>query len=220
VRVTKNEPGEPHLLDAALAGDDAGLCVVPAAGDGSKRPGLDGWKRYQHERPSPEQLETWFADGGRQGIGLVCGAVSGGLEMQEFEGRARKVYTELIHAAQAADLGGLIDRIRDGYEEETPSGGIHWLYRCEQIAGNLKLARRPGSEPNTVEVLIETRGEGGFVIVAPSAGTTHPTGRPWVLSSGGFDTIATITSDERADLHRLARIFDEMPGRDHKAAVS
>jgi len=75
------------LLDAALAMHAAGLCVLPAAEDGSKRPAVD-WKEYQHHRPTPEQLTAWFGDGLRTGLGVVCGAVSGGLEMTELEGAA------------------------------------------------------------------------------------------------------------------------------------
>ena len=63
-------------------------------------------------------------------------------------------------------------------------------------------------------MLIETRGEGGFIIVAPSGGPVHPSGRPYVLRSGGFDTIATITPEERSDLFALARSFDQMPRRE------
>ena len=60
-------------------------------------------------------------------------------------------------------------------------------------------------------MLIETRGEGGYTIVAPSNGLVHPSGKPYVLRSGGVDTIATITSQERAALFTLARTFDAMP---------
>jgi putative DNA primase/helicase len=206
----------PRVSDAAVVAYDADLCTVPAAADGTKRPGLNEWKRYQTERPSIEQVLAWF-DGTPQGFGVICGRVSGGLEMLEFEGRARGIYTDFVRASHAAGIGGLVDRIRDGYEEETPTGGIHWLYRCEQITGNLKLARRPGPSEHDVEVLIETRGEGGFVIVAPSGGTVHPNGGSWVLSAGGFDSIAMITPEERAELHHVAALFDDMPRREYEA---
>ena len=61
-------------------------------------------------------------------------------------------------------------------------------------------------------VLFETKGEGGYVIVAPSNGAVHKTGQAWVLHAGGFDTIVTITPDERAALHTVARSFDRRPG--------
>lgn len=69
-----------------------------------------------------------------------------------------------------------------------------------------------------VKVLIETRGEGGYVVVAPSHGRVHPTGKPYTLLRGGFNTIVTITSEERRALWELARTFDQMPpGQDGDA---
>jgi putative DNA primase/helicase len=46
------------------------------------------WDKYKQERPDHEQIASWFQDGSRTGLGLVCGEVSGHLEMFEFEGRA------------------------------------------------------------------------------------------------------------------------------------
>lgn len=43
----------------------------------------------------------------------------------------------------------------------------------------------------------------------------HPTGRPYIRVSGGFDTIAHYTVEERDALIALARSFDQMPRRSH-----
>ena len=198
----------------ALAALDADLCPLPVATDGSKapHPGGSKWGRYQTERPDVDTVRRWFSNGQYQGIGIVCGAISGGLEMLEFEGRAVEEHLDqrFLEAAEAAGLGELVARIAHGYEEESPSGGIHWLYRCTEIGPSTELAREPGSDGNP-QVLIETRGEGGFTIIAPSNGSTHPSGKPWVRVEGNFTTIATITPEERAELHRLCSSFDAMP---------
>jgi putative DNA primase/helicase len=174
---------------AALAAYDAGLCPIRAAADGTKAP-LGRWKRWQNERPERSVVEQWFANG-HQGMGAVCGGVSGGLEMVELEGRAIHdgLGEKVTEAMDLAGIGDLWDRIIAGYLERTPSGGFHALWRCETIDGNLKLGRRPATaaelaeDPDDkVKVLIETRGEGGFTILAPSNGTTHPTGKPWELA--------------------------------------
>lgn len=203
--------------NAALAAYGAGLCVVPPREDGSKRP--DGrWLDYQRQRPDEAQVRQWYASG-RHGVGLLCGVVSGGLEMLELEGRAVEegLWREMCEEAERRGLSGLLDRIVGGYSERTPGEGVHLLYRCEQIEGNRKLARRPATEAELVadpqdriKVLIETRGEGGFTIVAPSHGPVHPTGRPWTLLCGGFASIATITPAERGALHDLCREFDRV----------
>ena len=197
------------MLEAALAAHDAGLSVVRVAVDGTKQP-VGRWKEYQSARADRDTVEGWFA-GGHAGLGVICGQVSGGLEMFEFEGRALEDGTAdaFREAMKAAGLDALLRRIMLGYREVTPSGGRHLLYRCAEISGNTKLARRIDPETGEVEVLIETRGEGGFVVVAPSNGSTHPSGRPWELRSGGFDTIATITPDERNAMFDVARTFDQ-----------
>lgn len=209
------------IFEAATDAAGAGLCVIPAASDGTKAPWPDGprWARWQSERPDEATISRWFGTGAALGMGVVCGAVSGHLEMIEFEGRAVQegILDAYLHAAEQSGLVDLVDRVADGYQEATPTGGVHWLLRVEgrPVAGNTKLASRPATaaeleqDPNDkVKVLIETRGEGGFVIVAPSHGSTHPTGRPWELTLGGFDTIATVTADELEQLHQIARLFD------------
>jgi hypothetical protein len=60
-------------------------------------------------------------------------------------------------------------------------------------------------------VLIETRGQGGFVIIAPSNGKVHPSGGAYELLSGGLESIVTLTPEEREQLWNLPRTFDEMP---------
>ena len=196
------------LTAAALALHDAGCSVIPAAIDGSKAP-LGAWKRYTRERMPPDQLAGWF-DGQHPGIGIVCGAVSGNLEMTELEGRAvdAGILQQLLNLATETGLGELVGRLLAGYLEQSPSGGLHILYRLQgaPVPGNLKLARTADRHP-----LIETRGEGGFVVCAPSHGSTHPTGRPWRLIAGGPQTIPTITVEERQAFHSLCMAFDQTP---------
>lgn len=209
------------VLSTALAFHDAGCAVVPTAVDGSKRP-IGTWKTYQQQQPTRAQIEQWFA-GGHPGLGIITGAVSGNLEMLELEGRAvaEGMLAELSEIALASGLADLWRRVtRDGYMEGTPSGGVHLLIRClEPVSGNLKLARRPGAD-GTVEVLAETRGEGGFVVVAPSYGPVHPTGKAWTRAAGGPATIPDLTGDERQALLTLLRCLDRMPALEPPAPAA
>lgn len=201
---------EQHTLDdvyaTAVEALGLGFSVVPPAEDGTKRPGVESWKRYQESPPTVEELDEWYEGTGRTGVGVVCGAVSGGLEMLEFEGRARALIPEFRELCQAAGLDDLLRHIVNGYREKTPSGGVHLLYRCPDPEGNTVLARDASGE-----VTIETRGEGGYVVTAPSFGDVHPTGKPWSLVRGGFESIATISAEERRELHRLCRTLDRAP---------
>jgi hypothetical protein len=199
------------MLDHAQAALAAGLCPIPPKQDGSKAPDLKTWREYQTRLPTDAELAEWFTPG-TTGLGFVCGNVSSDLEMTEWEGRAIELdlFEAWIERCEQAGLGDLVDRVIGGYLEETPTGGVHLLWHCpDGIEGNQKLASRPGD--NGPEVLIETRGEGGYVIVAPSNGSVHPTGKAWTLLAGSFATIATITADERRQLLEIARSFDEMP---------
>src|SRR5207344_780754 len=81
-----------------------------------------------------------------------------------------------------------------------------------------KLARRPATEAelaieptDKVKVLLETRGEGGFVVIAPTPGTHHPSGRPWTALLGNPDTVPVISTEQRDLLHAVATLFDVMP---------
>ena len=197
-------------LDTALLAAREGLSVVPPKEDGTKTP-LDFWKKYQSTPADETQIRKWYQNG-RSGVGLVCGQVSGGLEMFEFEGRAVRdgIHDRFKQLAEEAGLGDVLTRIRNGYVEETPGGGIHVLWRCAEVEGNQRLARRV-NEDGEIKPLIETRGEGGFTIIAPSAGSVHETGKPYVMVRGGLDSIPTITPAERRDLLNIARTLDEMP---------
>jgi hypothetical protein len=232
-------------LAAARRALAAGLAPWPPAEDGTKRPAPEpvpagcehpdcvaarekaaadgriayGWIHRHHTRADESELSSMYRRG-LSGVGLICGAISGGLEMLEFEGRAvdEGLLEEFEAAARTAGLGDVLAYITGGYSERTPSGGVHLLYRCSEVSGNQKLARRPATtdelaaDPaDKVKVLIETRGEGGYTITAPTNGKVHPCGGAWEQLHGGFDTIFEITPEERAALLALARTFDRTP---------
>lgn len=208
------EPAQnSELLQAALGFIASGCSIVPAKNDGSKAP-IGSWKKWQNERPDAKQIADWFADTKTQGFGVVTGAISGNLELLEIEGRAvdAGLLDEVKEIAIASGLGEIWAIISKGYVEMTPSGGLHWLYRIadEEVPPNTKLARRPG-ENGGVDVLAETRGEGGFCIVAPSHGTTHPSSRAWTIINGSPALIPMLSWDERNALHACFRALDSMP---------
>ncbi|MBF8187313.1 bifunctional DNA primase/polymerase [Nonomuraea sp. K274] len=214
-----------HLHDAARTAHSAGLCPIPA-GPG-KAPAVK-WRQYtaaggSEPRPDVDQLDTWFAPGRFDGLGVVCGAASGNLEFFEFEGRAvaENVAHDFGTLADASGLGDLWRRVIAGYLDQSPSGGLRTFMRIDGApARNTRLASRPATPEELAEnpdhkikVLIETRAEGGFVVVPPSGGRTHPDipGGVWTLLKGGFASIAAVTPAERDQLHRLAATLDQMP---------
>jgi len=183
----------------------SGLCVVPPAQDGTKRPQPPGadprWKQFQQQPPSLALLKSWYDPrNGLTGIGVVTGKVSGNLEAIDFDTRAGwEAYYEM---ADYCGVKPLIDRVLAGYGEESPRGA-HLLYRCPVIAGNSKLARDAAGK-----AFIESRGEGGYLIIAPSNGAVHPSGGEYRRVSGSLATIASISEVERNDLWELAKSMD------------
>ncbi len=223
------EPAALRLAAAEL--HDAGLCVLPVKADGTKAPDVRTWTPYKVNRSTPEEHDQWFGDGRRTGIGIVTGAVSGNIELIEFEGLAVRegVLDEVGELAHNSGLGDLWEAVTTGWADQSPSGGVHYKVVVDgrPAAGNTKLARRLAREdeytpeerqrlaerPNTkiVRVLIETRGEGGFVVIAPSHGTTHPSGKPYLRLAGGPTTMAVVTPDDLDALYALCRAHDAMP---------
>lgn len=198
-------------LQAALEWAKAGCSVIPIRADGTKKP-LIKWDPYQSRRATEAEIRQWFT-GTEYGIGIVCGAISGGLELCELEGRATTgdSFDKIQDVADVAfdnwDQWVLGHRT---YAELTPSGGIHLLYRIadQPVPGNTKLA---GNIDN--ECLAETRGEGGYVIVAPTGGKVHATGEDWRAINGCLPAgIKTIPFSLRNELHGvLKKALDERP---------
>lgn len=217
----------PNVANIAYQWWQGGCSVIPIRTDGTKSPVMP-WKRYQQDRPTETEVRTWWEQQyPRAGVALICGAVSGNLEMLELEGRAST--PELIQQIRQACVVNNIEGVwllllgPEGYTEHTPSGGIHIIYRIEDhdIPGNEKIATRPANldeytdqehevqkrSPDwaPVRVLAETRGDGGYVVVAPTGGHCHKSGNPWVVRTGTPGNFISITWEERTRLHAALR---------------
>ena len=200
----------PCCLATALAALAAGLSVIPIANDGSKKTLLPSWKEYQSRRATPEEVRAWYKRWPEAGLAIIAGAVSGNLEIADFDNRDTYREYHTLAATSNPVLKDVLYRVLNGYLEMSPKG-VHFIYRCEVAgSGNQKLATRPAPGlPNRVETLIETRGEGGYVIIAPSSGRVHPTGKPYQLISGDFTKIVTVTLVEHTMMLEMARSFHQ-----------
>ena len=192
------------VYQAALAALQAQISVIPIVATGEKSPAIR-WKRYQQQRPTLMEVRHWFLNTS-YGLAFVTGQVSGGLEALDFD--TRGIYEDWAERARAEGLSPLLERIECGYKEESPKG-VHLLYRCSSIERSQKLAEKPLAGSNRVASLIETRGQGGCCIVAPSCGQVHPSGRPYQLLRGSPHTIQKITPQERESLFSIAHTFHE-----------
>ena len=195
------------LLKAARNWYEAGYCVVPSHEDGGKRP-AGYWARYQKERPTWQQTEEWITSGNYTGIGVICGQASGNVEMLEIEGpekdlaeRISRIIDLALTKYESIGLPELCQRVFYGCAETSAGGGFHIFIRVTDgpALGNTKLAM------NGDKVVAETRGEGGFVIVAPTpARKTHQQGSVYTLQPNTSPAnTPQITSEERDLLHLL-----------------
>jgi len=181
-----------------------------------------GWKRIATgdlPRLTPAQVAAFIRSGKADGIGVICGKPSGGLFMLEAEGRARDLLPKVKEAAAAAGCLHLLERLAGGCVDESPSGGLHFYARSDDgvVPGNDRLAGRL-TDAGGVDVLFETRGQGGWSAVAPSAGRTHKSGKPYRFLRGGPSTIPTFSHDELRQLFDVFRAVDELPKPEPAAA--
>ncbi|GCE15066.1 bifunctional DNA primase/polymerase [Tengunoibacter tsumagoiensis] len=195
------------LYQTALAAIRAGISFIPILADGTKSPAIR-WKDFQQKLPTVRDAKTWFS-GKNRGIAFITGQVSGGLEMLDFD--AHGIYERFAERMHQEGFAALLERIEQGYKELSPKG-IHLYYRCSSaVEGNKKIAQRLIQGPPYALSLIETRGEGGYSIGAPSSGAVHPSGRPYRVQSGSLETIQRIQPEDRLLLLSVARTLDEVP---------
>jgi hypothetical protein len=190
-----------HLLQHAINYSKIGLSVIPT--DDSKR-SIGSWKQYQYNIATEQQLSQLFNNQKVKGLAIICGAVSSNLEVIDVDckyGVNFEHYCDKIINADPVLYSKL-------FIVKTKSNGYHIYFRCEFIQGNQKLAERP---PNDAElkanpmaksyVLIETRGEGGYVCAPPTPGYNPEPGNK---------QIPIITIDERDTLMSCAREFNQI----------
>lgn len=194
-----NIEARPDCDKAALDYIAAGLSVVPCALPG-KYPATP-WLTYQAEIADAAQVMRWYNKNPSWGLGIVCGEVSGGLEVIDLDGGS---FADEYDALIRANAPGLIERL---VIEKSPSGGRHYAYRCSECDGNSKIAQTlrelPGHKPGTdgLTTLLETRGQGGYIV-------TYPT-RGYILLQGDWLHLPTITPAERSLLWSCAAMLDE-----------
>jgi hypothetical protein len=187
------------MLKAAKFYTAQGYSVIAT---GETKRAILPWKIYQSRLPDTQELSVMFGHSKCTGIAVICGAVSGNLEVIDVDlkydttGTLWQRFTELI-----ADL---MPRL---YIVQTKSGGYHIYYKCEAIEGNQKLAWRAATEQELKQsphikqiILIETRGEAGYVIAPPTPGYTK---------QADFD-VPIISIDQREAILNAARSLNEL----------
>jgi len=206
-------PSPKSLRKQAQKWVDVGISVIPIVRGGSKSPATKTWKGFQDRLPTSEEIKEMFKPG--LGIAVLGGAISGNLELLDFDVPKEETnqyfghcfYDEWLDQLDAE----LLELVHTMPIVRTPGGGIHLYYRCDDLEGNKKLASvlNPTDIKPRTETIIETRGEGGYCLAPGCPPECHPTGKTYDLISGSFESIPTITGEQRTMLFAMARTFDE-----------
>lgn len=171
---------------------DAGFSILPVKKD--KSPSVGKWKDIEFKASDFKDCE---------GIGIMCGKVSYGLECFDFDNHfsdAQYTLTDFINIPE-------INEIYKKYKlpiQATQSGGYHLLYRCDFYEGNQKLASKPKKNDKGKYVpdsIIETRGDGGYFCA-------YPTEKYSIIRNNILD-VKRITPEERKTLISTARSFNK-----------
>lgn len=191
------------LITAARDYINKGISVI--ATDQNKR-SIFSWKQYQTKIITEAEIESQLTHAKAKGLAVICGAVSGNLEVIDVDCKyalESDYFDKLASAMQAQDTN-LFARL---HIVKTKSGGYHIYYRCPVIEGNQKLAMRPPTDaehkanPQVRHLtMIETRGEAGYVIAPPTDGYVNVTKKE----------IPTITEGEREILLSVCRTFNQV----------
>jgi len=133
-------------LEAALDYHGRGWNVIPISA-GTKRPALESWKEWQEQWQTEKEIAEWFSDG-TCGVGIICGEISGGLTVLDFDNA--DLYE--AWAAENPSLADTLPTVRTGR-------GYHVYFRSNLT----KSIKRDGFDLKAT----------GYVVAPPSV---HPSG--------------------------------------------
>jgi len=165
-----------------------GFSPIPII-DGEKRPAIKNWQTYAEEPMGLQEASELFTT---KSIGLVMGF--DGIQCLDIDA---KHFTSNEYERFCEQLDEEAPNLRAKMiVQRTRSNGYHWIFKCDAIEGNQKLARNKKGE-----VTFETRGRGGQILAFPSEG---------YKIEGKITNVKRITEEERDILFRTARLMDEV----------
>lgn len=189
-------------LQFALDLLDKGVVCVPFNADSKC---LVKWQEYQTRIPSVEETTKMFSNSGVRFVALIC---RDGIEAVDIDSKHQEegqdIFAEYVEHLKFHSDGERI--LKSLLVESTKSNGYHFIYRCSKVENNKKLAYN-----SSREVVLETRGNGGLLFIAPSEG--------YKVKRGDFLNIPEITEADRDLLMNVAKSFDRDPKKKNKQDV-
>lgn len=192
----------------------AGYSVIPVGTN--KIPTIPGWRDYQEKPMSENDAVKLFKNA--SGIALLGGVNNVTIVDHDLKNDLTGDYYKRLEAKVPQHI---LDKM---YMQTTQNKGVHWVFRCPTVEPNQKLASRFTTadekhriyienfeNPITKErafkiannyntlVVSETRGAGGYALIAPTPGYE------WVRNK-----IGELTEDEYEELMDTIRSMDEI----------
>ncbi len=126
------------------------LSIIPVS---SQKIAFKRWKEFQQQISPIDNWHSHFINGGY--VGIITGSISGNLEIIDIDTKNdpdKTIHNEYFNLIPKDLLNRLII-------QTTPNSGYHLIYQCPSVTiePSQKLAKS-----ETGEVIIETRGEGGY----------------------------------------------------------
>lgn len=201
-----------------------GYSVIPV--NAEKNPAIHTWTEYQKRLMSPEEIEKHFSD--CWGIALLMGGAHN-LTAIDVDLKYSLVH-DFFERYKKAIPPNIFEKF---YTQSTRNKGAHFIFSCKKIEHNQKLASRETTPEERHEVymdnfqnlrtrgkalriannhkslvLIETRGEGGYVLIAPTDGYNSTGGKIGELTEEEYDELMQISREfnEYQDMHKNFKV--------------
>lgn len=124
-----------------------------------KKESTIAWKCYQERQPDDEEITSWFGNGSKHNVAVVCGKVSGNLVVLDCDSEER-FYELALLITEKLDINDILDFTKVG---KTGKGYHIYLFTDEPVQ-SVKFPK------------LDIKGEGGYILAPPSL---HPNGQEY-----------------------------------------
>lgn len=193
------------FIEIAKSFSEAGFSVIPINQD--KNPAIRSWQEFQNRPMTEQECEEHFKR--CHGFALL-GGTQKNITFLDFDLKY-SLTSDFFDRYKALIPNELLSKM---YVQKTRNNGFHFAFMCDKVENNQKLASRyttpfekhetyleSFNNPKTrdkalriasldsVKVLIETRGNGGYCLMSPTKGYEHVYGKIQKISVEEYDLL-------------------------------
>lgn len=200
------------MLEVARTFHAAGLRPIPWGDSGGQKIFPPDYAKYRSEYPA-EIMEALFNQhkSAMPDIAILCTDGIEAIDVDMKYSLSPTLWDDILEALSSdeeifAELFGVQN---PAYVEKTKSNGYHIVYKTNAPTGNQKLAKRNATEEELkikpverLKCIIETRGKGGLLFVAPSEN--------YQAQNGSICNLPTVSDRVREKILNICRSFSEV----------